>query len=92
MSYSYDKFLKPLSSTDRNVLIKDNSGVVKYSIDPFSVINVLSNNNLLKINLKGSRLIMIAFSTASESREALRLIQERLDILREKVPLFVDKK
>ena len=91
MSYSYDKFLKPLSSTDRNILIKDNSGIVKYSIEPFSVINVLSNNNLLKINLRGGKLIVIAFSSANESREALRLIQERLDILRAKVPLFIDK-
>ena len=89
MSYSYNKFLRPLATTDRNILIQDNSLILKYTIDPFSVLNVLANNNLLKINLRGGRLIMIAFSTANESRQALSLFKQRQDILIEKVPLFI---
>ena len=92
MSYSYNKFLRPLATTDRNILIQDNSLILKYTIDPFSVLNVLANNNLLKINLRGGRLIMIAFSTANEARQALFSFKQRQDILTEKVPLFIDKK
>ncbi len=92
MSYSYDKFLRPLASTDRNVLIQDNSLVLKYTIDPYSVISSFANNNLLKINLRGNKLIMLSFSTTNEARQALKLFKERCDILTEKIPLFIDKK
>lgn len=91
MSYSYDKFLRPITTTDKNIQIIDNNGIVKYTINPFSVINVMVSNNLLKINMKQGRVILINFSTISESKLAISRIQEQLDILREKTPLLIDK-
>ena len=44
MSYSYDKFLRPITTTDKNIQIIDNTGIVKYTINPFSVINVMISN------------------------------------------------
>jgi hypothetical protein len=91
MSYSYDKFLRPITTTDKNIQIIDNTGIVKYTINPFSVINVMVSNNLLKINMKQGRVILINFSTTAESKLAISRIQEQLDILREKTPLLIDK-
>lgn len=81
MSYSYDKFLKPLTSTDVNIQILDNGGVIKFTIEPFSVINTMVNNNLLKVNVT-NRIIQIPFSSITESKLALERFQLQLDDLR----------
>ena len=39
MAYNLNTFLKPLSSTDRLIQIIDSAGLVKYSINPFTVKN-----------------------------------------------------
>jgi hypothetical protein len=91
MSYSYDKFLRPITTTDKNIQIIDNTGIVKYTINPFSVINVMISNNLLKINMKQGRVILINFSSSNESKLAISRIQEQLDTLREKTPVLIDK-
>ena len=59
MSFSYDKFLRPITSSDRYIQILDNTGKVEYTINSFSILNVFVNNNLLKINLKSGRAIEI---------------------------------
>ena len=51
MNFSLDKFLKPLADSDRNVQIYNNSDVVQYTINPFSVTRLNISNNLLKVNL-----------------------------------------
>jgi len=89
--YSYDKFLRPITTTDRNIQILNDSGIVKYTVNPFSVVNVMISNNLLKINMKQGRVILINFSTVNESKLAISRIQEQIDILTEKAPLFIDK-
>lgn len=91
MSFSYNRFLRPLTSTDRNIQILDDNGVVKFTINPFSVINVMVSNNLLKISSKGSKIITISFSTSNEAKLALEKIQIQLDILKERVPVLIDK-
>ena len=58
MSFSYNKFLRPLTTTDTNVKILDDSGVIKFNINPFSVVNVMVSNNLLKISSKGGKFIV----------------------------------
>ena len=61
MSYSWDKFIKPVTSTDTNVQIIDNLGKVNFTINPFAVVNVFVNNNLVKVSLRSGRTISIPF-------------------------------
>ena len=91
MSYSYDRFLRPITSTDRNIQILDNTGIIKYTINPFSIVDSMVSNNLLKINLKGARIITINFSTSNEAKLALPRLQAQIDTLTLKVPLVIDK-
>lgn len=91
MSYSYDKFLRPITSTDRNIQIMNSDGVVKYTVNPYSVINVMISNNLLKINMNRGRVILINFSTTNEAKLAISRIQDQIDSLTGKAPLFIDK-
>jgi FkbM family methyltransferase len=49
MGYSWDKFLKPLSDSDTNIQILDNKGIVNQTINPRAVLNVMINNNVIKI-------------------------------------------
>jgi hypothetical protein len=91
MVYRYNFFLKPLAEGDTTVQIVDNNGIVKYSIDPFSIINIFVKNNIININIKGNK-ILINFSTANEAKISLPLLQERIDKLKTKIPNFIDKK
>lgn len=91
MPYTTDTFLKQLSIDDRLVQILDTSNSVKYTIDPFSVVNISVSNNLLKISLE-DKSILIAFSSPADSRRALPLLQEQLVSLKQKDPLYMDKK
>lgn len=91
MKYSYNSFLRPINESDRNIKILDDNSNVKYTIDPFSISNVSTSNNILKIDLKSSKIIFLNFSTPNECKEALRLIQEQIDILTEKIPILIDK-
>lgn len=91
MSYSYDKFLKPLSSSEKNIKIIDNDNNLIYTIDPFSINNTSVASNLLKINLKSDRIITINFSTLNESQIALTLLRQQIDVLIIKTPFLIDK-
>lgn len=89
--YGYNKFLRTLSPNDTNIQIQNNSGDLKWTIEPYSVLNVMINNNLLKINLN-DKVIIIPFSSINESKLALPLFQEYLDELKNRDPLLIDKK
>lgn len=91
MVYKWDSFLKPIAEGDTVIQILDNNGLVKYSIDPFSVINTFINNNIIKVNIKGD-VILINFSNNNEAKLALPLLQSKIDILKDKNPIFNDKK
>lgn len=84
MIFSYDKFLKPLTSTSKNIQILIDDNEVKYIIDPFDILNTMISNNLLKINLKSGKCVVLNFSTTIESKDALKKLQEQVDILRNK--------
>jgi hypothetical protein len=91
MNFSLDKFLKPISNSDRNIQIYNNSGVVQFTINPFSVTRLNISNNLLKINLKYNKVYSLEFRTINEAKAALIKLQEQLDILKRKVPYSIDK-
>jgi len=90
MSYSWDKFLKPLSATDTNIQVQDDKGIVTHTINPYAVLNVLINNNIVKISIKSGKVITIPFSTMNESKMALPRIKQLIDSLNRKTPLFVN--
>jgi hypothetical protein len=89
--YSYNKFLRQLGPNDTNMQIQDNDGLLIWTIEPYSVLNIMVNNNLIKINLK-NKVIIIPFSSTNESKLALPLLQEYLDELKSRTPLLIDKK
>ncbi len=91
MSYSYDKFLRPITSTDVNIQILDDNGNIIYTVKPFSIVSSLVNNNLLKINLESGRVITINFSTTNEAKLAISRLQEQIDELVTKTPQHIDK-
>jgi hypothetical protein len=91
MNYSYKKYLRTLAPNDVNIQIKDNNGNIKWTIEPYSVLSVLVNNNLLKINLE-NEVIIIAFQSLNEAIMALSLFQEQLDELKSRIPIKIDKK
>lgn len=91
MNFSLDKFLKPLADSDRNIQIYNNSDVVQFTINPFSVTRLNISNNLLKVNLKYNKVHSLDFRTINEAKAALVKLQEQLDILRKKVPYSIDK-
>jgi hypothetical protein len=89
--YSYNNFLRQLGPNDTNIQIQDNNGLLIWTIEPYNVLNVMINNNLLKINLN-NKVIIIPFSSTNESKLALPLFQEYLDELKNRDPLLIDKK
>ncbi len=89
MSYSWDKFLRPLAGNDTNVQIMDNNGTVTYTINPYTVINVFVKNNLVNVSLKSGRVISIPFSSLNEAKLALPRIKQLFDALQKKAPIFV---
>jgi hypothetical protein len=91
MSFSHDKFLKPITSKDRYIQILDDNGVTKHLINPFSIINVMVSNNLLRINLRENKFISILFNSINESKLALVNIQIQIEQLTTKVPFNIEK-
>lgn len=90
MSYSWDKFLRPLSATDTNIQILDNSGVATYTINPFAILNALISNNIIKVSLKSGKVVVIPFSTINEAKLALPRIKQMIDVLNRRTPMFVN--
>ena len=82
MTFTYDKFLRPISSGDRNIQIYNNDGVLVYTINPFSIVNTFVSNNLLKISLKSQRVITLDFLNSSLAKAALALLQEQIDFFK----------
>ena len=91
MAYNLNTFLKPLSSTDRLIQIIDSAGLVKYSINPFTVKNTFARGNVVYISLNSDREILLDFRNQTEARQALDLLQIQLDSLRNKTPNYIDR-
>ena len=90
MSYSWDKFLRPLGTNDTNIQIMDNTGVVTYTVNPFTVINLYVKNNMVVISLKSQRLINIPFSSNNEAKLGLPRIKQLIDTLQQNSPIFIN--
>ena len=90
MIYSWDKFLRPLATTDTNIQIMNNSGVVTQTINPYAVINILIHNNTIRIGMKSGQIVIITFSNMNESKLALPRIKQMVDSLQKKKPLFIN--
>jgi hypothetical protein len=89
--YSYDTFLRPLTASDRNIKILTRDLIVKYTIDPFNVINTRVIANIIRISLKSLKSIDLEFSTSNESKIALTRLQEQIDILTTKTSFLIDR-
>ena len=68
----------------------DNLGVARYTINPFSVLNVAVYNNSVRVSLKSSRVISIPFSSLNEAKMALPRIKQAIDGLQSKTPIFIN--
>jgi hypothetical protein len=91
MGYTLNRFLRPLSDTDKTIRIFDDRNFPVQTINPFSVLRVFITNTNLNISLTGNRTITLDFSTNSECKEALFKLQSYIDILRQKTPQVIDK-
>lgn len=90
-TYTYNTFLNQYTDTDSTLQIVDTDGVIKFTINPYSILTTMISNNLLTFKIKSGRLISIPFSTMNESKIALILAEERIQLLINKTPNFIDK-
>jgi hypothetical protein len=88
MAYNIDNFVK---LGERNLQIIDSSGTAKYSINPYQILNILQNNNLLKINLKSGKLITLDFQSPTEALQSVLTLQGIIDELVTITPFTIDK-
>ena len=91
MTYNYQNFLRPLYPGIKNIQIIDSSGIVKYTVNPFFITNILVNNNLLKINLRNDKTIILNFNNTIEAKSAIVQFQGQIDVLTKEVPIAIDK-
>ena len=91
MTYNYQNFLRPLNNNSKNLQIIDRYGDIKWTINPFFITNTMINNNILKINLRNDKIILLNFNNSNESKLALISLQDQIDILVQNVPQSIDK-
>ena len=91
MSYSYDKFLRPITESDKSIKILDDTNDIKYTIDPFVITNTAAINNIVRISLRSLKVILLNFSSKNEAKIALTRLQQQIDVLTTKVPILIDK-
>jgi hypothetical protein len=91
MSYSLNRFLRPLKDTDKTIRIFDDRNYPVHTINPFSVLRIYVTNSNLNIALSGNRIITLDFPSLDETKEGLFKLQSFVDILRKKSPDVVDK-
>lgn len=91
MTYNVNYFLRPLGAGDRNIQILDSTGVIKYTVNPFSIVNTMVNNNLVKINLKNDKIIFLNFYNSNEAKSAITQLQTQIDTLTQNTPIVIAK-
>ena len=91
MAYNYNNFLRPISPTDRNIQVLDSNGTIRYTVNPFAILNTMVNNNVVKINLKNDKLIILDFYTPDQAKGAIDQLQKQIDALIQNVPNVIDK-
>lgn len=91
MAYNVNTFLKPLSPSDKLLQIVDLNGVVKYTINPFTIKNTFVRGNVIHISLNSDREILIDFRNQTESRQAIVILESQLETLRNRTPNYIDR-
>lgn len=91
MPFNTNNFIKQISPGDRNLQILDDTGTIRFTINPYSVINILQNNNLLKINLKSGKFKTLDFRSNFESIQAVTILQRSIDQMVVVDPFTIDK-
>jgi hypothetical protein len=90
-NFNYLDFIVIPNDTDTKLSIKDNTGVVVYTINPFKVESTIIQNNNIKINFYNTDSILIAFNSIFESKSAIVSLQSYINQLRNKIPDEIDK-
>ena len=91
MSYSYNRFLKPLSESDKTIKIYDDRNFPVHTVNPFAVLRIYVSGNNLSVALSGNRIIVLDFPNAEECKEGLAKLQSYVDRLKAVAPVIIDK-
>lgn len=65
MAYKLENFLIQTSDSDRLLKIRESSGVIRHTIDAFSIISLRSINNIVKIISKSNTIYITEYITQS---------------------------
>jgi hypothetical protein len=89
--FSLDKFLI-VSADQKNIYVRSDDGKQTYTILVFSINLAFVNNNLLKIKQVGTdQIITIPFRNIVEANQALKKLQDQIDVLRDNTPFILEK-
>lgn len=91
MSFSLNRFLRPLVDSDKVIRIYNDMNLPIHTINPFSVLRIFLTNLNLNIALTGNRVIVIDFKTIDETRDGLIKLQLYIDQLKNKSPQVIDQ-
>ena len=90
MSFSYEKFLRPLRDTDKTIRVYDNNNLPVHTINPFAVLRVFATGLNCNIALTGNRVIVLDFASTAETKLAVTKFQQFVDTLKQKTPVIID--
>jgi len=91
MGYSLNRFLKPLSGSDKTIKIYDDRNFPVHTVNPFSLLRIYVSGNNLNIALSGKRLIVLDFPSNQECKESLLKLQSYIDTIKRTAPVIVEK-
>lgn len=92
MAFTWDTFLQPVGTGDRNLKVLDTEGLLVYTINPYSIINASARGNLLNIGLKAGKKINIPFSSLNEAQLALPRLKTTCELLKTLRPVLIDER
>ena len=67
MTFTYDKFLKPLNPGEKNIIIYDDNGKIIHTVNAYSIINIFVNNNLDEGPIITQKIVPVDHSFTVES-------------------------
>lgn len=85
-NYSILNFIRPVTTTDTVIQIKDVSGIIKYTIIPCNVETSETKGRYLKVNFLGKTNIILDFNDDSESSIAISLLQDAITGIKQRYP------
>jgi hypothetical protein len=91
MSFSLNRFLRPLADSDKVIRIYNDMNAPVHIINPFSVLRIFISNLNINIALTGNKIITLDFKSIEETRSGLSKLQSYIDQLRNKYPQVIDQ-